>query len=57
MSHYAGADEIDSKRTIRQLDKFIRVNKFLCEREVNIKLKHISNSGGFLNSRPLKSQI
>ncbi|MCK4983634.1 MAG: alanine racemase [Victivallaceae bacterium] len=49
MSHYASADEIDSKSTIGQLDKFRRVSKFLREREINIKLKHISNSGGFLN--------
>jgi len=49
MSHFAGADEEDIRSAIGQLDKFKRVSKFLRERDVNIKLKHISNSGGFLN--------
>ncbi len=49
MSHYAGADEEDIRGAVGQLDKFKRVSKFLRERDVNIPLKHISNSGGFLN--------
>jgi len=49
MSHYAGSDSEDIRSAIGQLDKFKRVSKFLRERDVNIPLKHISNSGGFLN--------
>ena len=49
MSHYAGSDSEDIRSSIGQLDKFKRVSKFLRERDVNIPLKHISNSGGFLN--------
>jgi len=49
MSHYAGADSEDIRSSIGQLDKFKRVSKFLRERNENIPLKHISNSGGFLN--------
>ncbi len=49
MSHYAGSDSEDIRSSIGQLDRFKRVSKFLRERDVNIPLKHISNSGGFLN--------
>ncbi|RLD12585.1 MAG: alanine racemase [Chlamydiae bacterium] len=49
MSHYAGADEDDIRSAIGQIDRFKRVSKFLRERDVNIPLKHISNSGGLLN--------
>ena len=49
MSHYSGADDEDVRGAIGQLDRFKRVSKFLRERDVNIPLKHISNSGGFLN--------
>jgi len=49
MSHYACADHDDVRSAIGQIDRFKRVSKFLRERDVSIPLKHISNSGGFLN--------
>ena len=49
MSHYASADDDDIRSAVGQLDRFKRVSKFLRERDVKITLKHISNSGGFLN--------
>ncbi len=49
MSHYAAADEDDIRGAVGQHDRFKRVNKFLREKGVDIPLKHISNSGGFLN--------
>ena len=49
MTHYATADEDDVRYAIGQQDRFKRIIKFLKENDVEIPLKHISNSGGFLN--------
>jgi len=49
MSHYATADEDDIHYAIGQHDRFKRVLKFLRERGIDPPLKHMSNSGGFLN--------
>ncbi len=49
MTHYATADEDDLFYAIGQHERFKRVVKFLKENDVEIPLKHISNSGGFLN--------
>ena len=49
MSHYATADEKDSRYAIGQHDRFKRIVKFLKANGIQIPLKHISNSGGFLN--------
>ena len=49
LSHYATADEDDSHYAIGQHDRFKRVLKFLRERNVEVPIKHISNSGGFMN--------
>ncbi|NLF39002.1 alanine racemase [bacterium] len=49
MSHFATADEDDIHYAIGQHDRFKRVLKYLKERNVDIPIKHIANSGGFMN--------
>ena len=49
MTHYATADEADVRYAVGQFDRFKRIIKFLKQNDVDIPLKHISNSGGFLN--------
>ena len=49
MSHYSTADEHDTHYAVGQHDRFKHVIKFLKEKGVEIKLKHMSNSGGFMN--------
>jgi len=49
MTHFATADEDDIQYAIGQHDRFKRIIKFLKDKDVEIPLKHISNSGGFLN--------
>lgn len=49
MSHYATADEDDIHYAIGQHDRFKRVIKLLRDHGIHVPLKHISNSGGFLN--------
>ncbi|MCX7846830.1 MAG: alanine racemase [bacterium] len=49
MSHYATADEDDLNYAIGQHDRFKRVIKHLRDHGIEVPLKHISNSGGFMN--------
>jgi len=49
LSHFATADEDDIHYAIGQHDRFKTILKLLRERGLEIPLKHISNSGGFLN--------
>jgi alanine racemase len=49
LSHFATADEDDIHYAIGQHDRFKTILKLLRERGIEIPLKHISNSGGFLN--------
>lgn len=49
MSHYSTADEHDTRYAIGQHDRFKNVIRFLREKGVEIPLKHMSNSGGFMN--------
>jgi len=49
MSHFATADEGDIHYAVGQHDRFKATLKHLRERGVDIPIKHISNSGGFLN--------
>ncbi|MFA5450031.1 MAG: alanine racemase, partial [Clostridia bacterium] len=47
-THYATADERDKSRALVQLDKFIKLEKKLSERGLDIPYKHISNSAGII---------
>jgi len=49
MTHYATADDADVHYAIGQQDRFKHIIKFLKENDAEIPIKHISNSGGFLN--------
>ena len=49
MSHYATADEDDIKFAVGQHDRFLHMVRWLEKHDVRVAVKHISNSGGFLN--------
>ena len=49
MSHYSTADEDNIKYALGQHDRFKMVLKVLKERGIEIPVRHISNSGGFMN--------
>ena len=49
MSHFAKSDELDKSYAEEQLDRFHAVLKELDERRIELPLKHMCNSGGFLD--------
>ncbi|MCR5150806.1 MAG: alanine racemase [Clostridiales bacterium] len=48
-SHYATADESDLSKANRQREKYIEFCNMLDERNVEIPIKHLSNSAGIMN--------
>lgn len=48
-SHYATADETDLSKANAQRDKYKQFVKMLEDRDVNIPIKHLSNSAGIMN--------
>ncbi|MCR5623640.1 MAG: alanine racemase [Lachnospiraceae bacterium] len=47
-SHFATMDEKDKSKAYAQLDKYLNFVKLLEDRNVNIPIKHISNSAGII---------
>lgn len=48
-SHFATADEADLSKTQEQAAMFERFNAMLCERNVQIPIRHLDNSAGIMN--------
>lgn len=49
ISHFAMSDETDKTFAMLQLDRFKQVIQFLEARGIHVPLRHICNSGGFLD--------
>lgn len=49
ISHFAMSDETDKSFAMLQLDHFKKVLQDLSDRKVNVRFRHICNSGGFLD--------
>ncbi len=48
-THFSSADEADKTYTKMQYNKFISFNEKLKERNINIPIKHVSNSGAIMD--------
>lgn len=48
-SHFATADEKDLSKTVEQRNQYKKFCKMLCDREVEIPIKHLNNSAGIMN--------
>lgn len=49
MSHFAMSDELDKSYALTQLERFHTVLEALQQRGIDIPIKHVCNSGGFLD--------
>jgi alanine racemase len=49
ISHFAMSDELDKSFALMQLERFKQVDQFLAGRGIHVPLRHICNSGGFLD--------
>ncbi|MBI4327849.1 MAG: alanine racemase [Chloroflexi bacterium] len=49
LSHFAQSDETDKTFALLQLERFDEVLRALAERGVGVKVRHLCNSGGFLD--------
>lgn len=47
-THFARADETDPSDTLRQMDRYIRFNEKLEEKNIYIPIKHMANSAGII---------
>lgn len=50
-SHFSNSDDEDSTFFEKQLDEFNKILELLKKENINIPIKHISNSAGFLNHK------
>jgi alanine racemase len=49
LSHFAQSDETDKSFATLQLARFTEVLSRMTERGIRVKLRHLCNSGGFLD--------
>lgn len=56
-THFAAADEADKEFTFKQFDKFKKLTSKLEENNINIPIKHVSNSAAFLDVPELQMDM
>lgn len=56
-THFAAADEADKEFTFKQFDKFKKLTSKLKENNINIPIKHVSNSAAFLDVPELQMDM
>ncbi|MGA1869670.1 MAG: alanine racemase [bacterium] len=49
MSHFAMSDELDKSFALQQLERFKQVLDHMAQRHIQVKYRHMCNTGGFLD--------